>query len=78
MAFSDEPDELLFLGDGVMHLVSDCWETGDVNFENCIFLAEDLEARGLAGIARESGARVVSDQEFVCLLRKHQACLTWK
>jgi len=77
-AYCDEQDEVLFLDDGVMYLVSDHGETGDAGVINGIYLAADLAARGLMGIAREAGVRIACDQDFARLLRQHESCLTWK
>lgn len=77
-AYCDEQDEVLFVDDGVMHLVSEQGESGDASVKNGIYLAMDLAARGLMGIAREAGVRIASDRDFVRLLRQHESCLTWK
>lgn len=77
-AYCDEQDEVLFIDDGVMYLVTKHGETGDAGVCNSIYLAADLAARGLMEIAREAGVRIASDRDFVRLLRQHESCLTWK
>ncbi len=78
LALCSEHDELLFIDDAVMFLVSGLENTLPGELAAPLFLRADLEARGLAGIAAETGARTATDAEFAALLRKHGRCLTWK
>jgi sulfur relay protein TusB/DsrH len=75
-AFAGVQDEVLFLDDGVMCLCNDSRQPG-VNADSA-FLSVDLQARGLLGVARKLNVRIVSDQDFVNMLRQHDVCLTWK
>jgi len=74
--FAGVQDEVLFLDDGVMCLCSDSGNP-EVNAGSA-FLSADLQARGLLGVARKLNVRIVSDQDFVAMLRQHDVCLTWK
>lgn len=38
----------------------------------------DLQARGLAGPARELNVRVLGDKAFPALVKSHRHCLSWK
>ncbi|MDH3940153.1 MAG: hypothetical protein OET46_04110 [Xanthomonadales bacterium] len=77
-AFSKEGDAVLFVDDGVMWLAAA--NIGEEPPFACssMFLAADLQARGLLAVAHDLQVRVVTDQEFPDLLRKHATCLTWK
>jgi sulfur relay protein TusB/DsrH len=77
-AFCTEQDDILFIGDAVMFLVSEPDESWKKEPAGPLFLKADLEARGLAEIASELGVRTVTDLDFAALLRKHDSCLTWK
>ena len=70
-------DAVVFLDSGVMHL-ADPERVFQSLFADCHFLEPDLEARGLARVAEETGAQTITDSEFVALLKHHQACITWK
>ena len=73
-----EQDEVLLIDDAVMRLVHEGEGFHATSPAALCFLRADLDARGLAAIADELGARVVTDQGFVEMLRKHESCLTWK
>jgi sulfur relay protein TusB/DsrH len=77
-AFRGDQDEILLIDDAVMFLVSEPGESQTKGLAGPVFLIADLEARGLAEIATELGVRTITDLEFAGLLRKHDACLTWK
>lgn len=77
-AFCAEHDEVLFIDDAVMFLVRLPGKTPKMGPVSPAFLKPDLEARGLAEIARELGVQTVTDKDFAALLRKHDSCLTWK
>ena len=75
--FSDN-DAVLFLDDGVMHLAGDSGAVVAPPLPNGVFLAADLQARGLLQLARDAGAEIAGDSDFLELLRKYDFCLTWK
>ena len=78
-AFCREGDDVLFIDDAVMFLVSAPGETANKQGPvSPAFLEQDLAARGLSEIAGELGVRTITDLEFAALLRKHDSCLTWK
>lgn len=66
------------MDDGVMCLVTGRFGASRMHGARGLFVAADLDARGLAQVARDTQIRVVSDEEFPGLLRKHDTCLTWK
>jgi sulfur relay protein TusB/DsrH len=75
---ADEGDAVLFLDDGVMHLVNDISRSFRPPFTECCFSAVDLEARGLSGLAQAAGAVTLTDSKIAGLLQTHDFCLTWK
>ena len=77
-AFRGEQDEILLIDDAVMFLDSEPGESQSAGLADAVFLKADLEARGLVEIATELGVRTIADPDFAGLLRKHDACLTWK
>jgi sulfur transfer complex TusBCD TusB component (DsrH family) len=62
----DEGDAVLFLDDGVVHVLDLAGGTQPLPLSACRFSAEDLEARGLPGV------------EAAALLLGHDLCVTWK
>lgn len=69
-------DTLLFLDAGVLHLPAlavDAAETLEA-----IFMAADLQARGLLDAADACGLSVINDEDFADLLARHDHCLSWK
>lgn len=77
-AFCGKGDDVLFIDDAVMLLVSAPGEIPKTGPVSPAFLSPDLDARGLADIAVELGVQIVTDRGFTALLRKHDSCLTWK
>lgn len=71
-------DDVVFIDDGVMHLVNSLQNGCGPGPAESLFSAEDLDARGLLPAARAAGAATVRDSDIVALLRKHDFCLTWK
>lgn len=69
-------DTLLFLDAGVLHLPALVSDAGEM--QETVFMAADLQARGLLGAAQACGFRVAGDEEFAGLLAGHQHCLSWK
>jgi sulfur relay protein TusB/DsrH len=74
----DEGDAVLFLDDGVMHLVNDRSASVRPLCAGWCFSAVDLEARGLLGLAQASGAVTLADSKIAGLLQTHDFSLTWK
>lgn len=77
-AFCSRGDDVLFVDDAVLFLVSEQAVSHFNGLARPFFLKADLEARGLADIAFERDVPIVTDLDFVDLLRKHDSCLTWK
>ncbi len=71
-------DFILFLDVGVMHLLEARMNPAAAVAKSTGFATADLEARGLIGLARELGIRLVSDAEFALLVKDHDHCLSWK
>jgi len=69
---------MLFLDDGVVHIVSDFHPSFEPPLAACYFAAADLAARGLSGLAMDSAYPVVSDREIAGLILAFEHCLTWK
>jgi len=78
LAQFDTGDAVLFLDDGVMHLVNDISRSFRPPFAGGFFSAVDLEARGLSGLAQSAGAVTLTDSKIAGLLQTHDFCLTWK
>jgi len=78
LAQADEGDTVLFLDDGVMHLVNDISRPFRPPFTEYGFSAVDLEARGLSGLAQATGAASLTDSKIAGLIQAHDFCLTWK
>jgi sulfur transfer complex TusBCD TusB component (DsrH family) len=74
----DEGDEVLFLDDGVVHVLGMTGGTPPLRLSACSFSAEDLEARGLSGVAAAAGAQALPGVEAAALLLGHDLCVTWK
>lgn len=73
-----EGDTLLLIDDGVMLLAGEPGARFESLLMNAVYLREDLDARGLAGLAEQSGARKANDSDFLELLQRHDLCVTWK
>lgn len=73
-----EGDTVLFIDDGVMVLAGKPKTRLEPFLANAVYLQEDLDARGLAGLADQSGARRANDSDFLELLQQHDLCATWK
>ena len=71
-------DDVIFLDAGVMHLYERGAKTETIFAGAAYFSEADLEARGLAGLARKSGVRLANESDFLRLLRQHDHCLSWK
>jgi len=69
---------MLFLDDGVMHILNDRGRPFRPPFAACCFSAVDLEARGLSGLAQDAGAVMLTDSEIAGMVQTHDYCLTWK
>lgn len=75
---SSAGDTVLFLDNGVRQLL--LGEPGkSLPPGVAVYYSEsDLEARGLAGPAREFKVRVLEDKAFPTLVKSHRHCLSWK
>lgn len=75
---SSAGDTVLFLDNGVRQLL--LGEPGKLLPPGvAVYYSEpDLEARGLAGAARNIQVRVLVDTAFPALLKSHRHCLSWK
>ena len=71
-------DTVFLLDDGVMAFAADDSGFISSSLRACHFSAADLEARGLINAARDAGASIVDDAEFIELLQQYDFCLTWK
>jgi sulfur relay protein TusB/DsrH len=71
-------DDVMFLDAGVMQLFERSTKTESAFDKPAYFLESDLEARGLAGPARNRGVRMAHESDFTRLLRQHDHCLSWK
>lgn len=71
-------DSVLFIDNGVRQLL--LGEPGKLLPPGvAVYYSEpDLDARGLAGPARDSQVRVLGDEGFAVLLIDHRHCLSWK
>ena len=76
LAVFNDGDTLLFLDAGVMHLPSLVSDAGEM--QEAVFMAADLQARGLLDAARARNFRVMGDEGFAGLLAGHDHCLSWK
>ena len=73
--FSDG-DTLLFLDAGALHLPALAAGAGEM--QEAVFMAADLQARGLLDAALANGFTAVDDDKFADLLAGHAHCLSWK
>ena len=74
----EKGDAMLFLDDGVVHIVSAFDRSVKPPLVAGYFAAADLAARGLSGLVMDSGSPVVSDREIAELMLAFEHCLTWK
>jgi sulfur relay protein TusB/DsrH len=70
-------DAVLFLDQGVMHLLRSGPGSLAGTAAAVYFAAADLEAQGLAALAARSQVDVLDDAGFCELLARHRHCLTW-
>lgn len=74
----DDGDAVLFLDDGVLHVLGMSGEAPPLPLSACHFASEDLDARGLSEVASEAGMRCLTSAEAAALLTAHDLCVTWK
>jgi sulfur relay protein TusB/DsrH len=74
----EKGDALLFLDDGVVHIMSDFHRSLEPPLSACYFAQADLAARGLSVLALDEAFPLVSDREIVELMLAFEHCLTWK
>jgi sulfur transfer complex TusBCD TusB component (DsrH family) len=74
----DDGDAVLFLDDGVGHVLGMTGGTQPLPLSSCHFSSEDLEARGLSGVASEAGVKGLPAGEAAALLIARDLCVTWK
>lgn len=78
LAHAAPGDAVVYLDAGVLHLIdteaaSLCGAGISPHFSTA-----DLDAHGLAGLAREAGVQVVDDPGICELLAAKSHCLTWR
>lgn len=70
-------DAVLFLDQGVLHLLRSGPGSLAGSASAVYFAAADLEAHGLADAAARSQVDILDDAGFCGLLARHRHCLTW-
>lgn len=73
----EEGDTVLFLDDGVMHILAEGRDALDAPFQESYFSAADLLARGVLPLLSDT-SKALPDTEIAGLLLAHDFCLTWK
>ena len=78
LAHAAPGDAVVYLDAGVLHLIDNGAASLGGAGISPRFSAADLDAHGLAGVAREAGVKVVDDPGICELLAAKSHCLTWR
>ena len=76
MSIRDDADSVLLADRGVQLLASG--SPGMTNTQSWFALTADVEARGLQAFAAQSGIDLISDEDWIELVSRHEQVLSWK